>query len=123
MSKEQTFCRGDVVLVSFPYVTEPTRTKVRPAVIIQNNVGNRFSPNLIVAAISSQLPRREYPTNLIVRQDSSEAEGTGLGRDLVVQAEVILTVPKASVVKRLGQFNDVTMRAIDQCVKVSLDLT
>ncbi|GFP23826.1 hypothetical protein HKBW3S09_01291, partial [Candidatus Hakubella thermalkaliphila] len=50
MSKEQTFCRGDVVLVSFPYVTEPTRTKVRPAVIIQNNVGNRFSPNLIVAA-------------------------------------------------------------------------
>ncbi|GFP26641.1 mRNA interferase MazF [Candidatus Hakubella thermalkaliphila] len=122
MSKEQTFCRGDVVLVSFPYVTEPTRTKVRPAVIIQNNVGNRFSPNLIVAAISSQLPRREYPPNLIVRQDSPEAEGTGLDGDSVIQAEVILTVPKTSVVKRLGQFNDVTMRAIDQCVKVSLGL-
>ncbi|WP_176238140.1 type II toxin-antitoxin system PemK/MazF family toxin [Candidatus Hakubella thermalkaliphila] len=42
--------------------------------------------------------------------------------DSVIQAEVILTVPKTSVVKRLGQFNDVTMRAIDQCVKVSLGL-
>lgn len=123
MSEKQTFCRGDVVLVSFPYVTEPTRTKVRPAVIIQNDVGNRFSPNLIIAAISSQLPKRQYPTNLIVHQDSPEAEGTGLDRDSLVQAEVILTIPKASVVKRLGRFNDVTMRAIDQCVKVSLNLT
>ncbi len=64
MSDELTFYRGDVVLVSLPFVTDPTRSKVRPAVILQNDVGNRFSPNLIVAAISSQLPRREYPTNL-----------------------------------------------------------
>lgn len=123
MSDERVFRRGDVVLVSLPYVTDPARTKVRPAVIIQNDVGNRFSPNLIVAAISSQLPKRQYPTNLIVRQGSPEAEGTGLDRDSVVQAEVILTIPKSSVVKRLGRFNDVAMRAIDQCIEVSLSLT
>lgn len=122
MSDERTFRRGDVVLLSSPYVTDPTRGKARPAVVIQNDVGNRFSPNLIVAAISSQLPKRQYPTNLIVRQDSREAEGTGLDRDSVVQAEVILTIPKASVVRRLGRFNDATMRALDQCVKVSLAL-
>ncbi|GFP31037.1 hypothetical protein HKBW3S34_01956 [Candidatus Hakubella thermalkaliphila] len=67
-------------------------------------------------------PGENTPPNLIVRQDSPEAEGTGLDGDSVIQAEVILTVPKTSVVKRLGQFNDVTMRAIDQCVKVSLGL-
>ena len=123
MSEERTFRRGDVVLVSFPYVTDPSRTKQRPAVIVQNDVGNQYSPNLIIAAISSQLPIRQYPTNVVLRQDSPEAEGAGLGRDSVVQAEVILTIPKASVAKRLGRFNDGAMRAIDQCLKVSLGLT
>jgi mRNA-degrading endonuclease toxin of MazEF toxin-antitoxin module len=42
--------------------------------VIQNDVGNQFSPNIIVAAISSQLPRRQYPTNLVVRLASSDAE-------------------------------------------------
>ncbi len=90
--------------------------------IVQNDVGNRFSPNLIVAAISSQLPSRQYPTNLIIRHDSLEAEGTGLNRDSAVQSEVILTIPKASVARRLGRFNEVAMQAIDQCLRVSLGL-
>jgi len=76
-----------------------------------------------VAAISSQLPRREYPTNIILRHNALEAECTGLDRDSVVQAEVILTIPKARVARRLGRFNDTAMRAVDQCLKVSLGLT
>ncbi len=122
MSDQPAFHRGDVVLVSFPFVTDPTRSKVRPAVIIQNDIGNRFSPNLIVAAISSRLPAREYPTNLVVRRDSPEAEGTGLDRDSVVQAEIVLTVPKSSVVRSLGRFGDAAMRAVDERIKVSLGL-
>lgn len=123
MSDPRTLRRGDIVLVSFPYVTDPARTKLRPAVIVQNDVGNRFSPNLIVAAISSQIPIRQYPTNVILRQDLPEAEGTGLDRDSVVQTEVILTIPKASVAKQIGRFNDAIIRTIDQCLKVSLGLT
>ncbi len=123
MSEQRTFRRGDIVLVSLPYVTDPARKKLRPAVIVQNDVGNRFSPNLIVAAISSQIPIRQYPTNVIMRWESAEAEGAGLGRDSVVQAEVILTIPKASVAKQLGRFNDTSMRAIDESLKVSLGLT
>ena len=122
MSDGQTIRRGDVVLVTLPYVTDPARSKARPAVIVQNDIGNRFSPNLIVAAISSQLPRRGYPTNLIVRLGSPEAEGTGLDRDSVVQAEVILTIPKTGVPARLGRFGDAAIEAIDQCLKVSLAL-
>jgi mRNA interferase MazF len=122
MNSAQSLHRGDVILVSLPYLTDPTRDKVRPAVIVQNDVGNRFSPNLIVAAISSQLPRRTYPTSFVVRHGSSDAAGTGLDRDSVVQAEVVLTVPKARLVRRLGQFSPTPMRAIDQCLMVSLGL-
>ncbi len=110
------------MLISYPFVTEPGTTKVRPSVIIQNDVGNRFSNNLIVAAISGQLPTRRYPTNVIVRRGTSEGQGTGLDRDSVVQTENLLTVAKASVVQHLGRFNQATMREIDECLRVSLGL-
>jgi mRNA interferase MazF len=123
MNESQTYRHGDIVMVSFPFVSDPAQAKVRPAVILQNDVGNRFSPNLIVAAISSQIPAREYPTNLIVQAGSPEAAGTGLNRDSVVHAEIILTIPKASVARKLGKFSDEAMAAIDTCVRVSLGLS
>ena len=115
--------RGDVVLVDLPFVTDPAERKPRPSVIIQNDIGNRFSPNLIVAAISSQLPARSYPTNVILRLGSPEAEGAGLDRDSVVQAEVILTVPKPAVMRLLGRLNPSAMSAVDDCVRVNLGLS
>jgi mRNA interferase MazF len=123
MSEAQAFHRGDVVLVALSSVTAPSQSKLRPAVIIQNDTGNRFSPNLVVAAISSRLPRRQYPTNLIVREHSSAARGAGLDCTSVVQAEVILTIPKDSVAARLGRFEGAALEAIDACLKVRLDLT
>jgi mRNA interferase MazF len=123
MTEESPFGRGDVVLANLPFVTDFSEQKVRPAVILQNDVGNRFSPNLIVAAISSQLPRREYPTNLVLRRGSPEAEGAGLDHDSVVQGEMILTVSKRAVERLLGRLNPRAMRAVDDCVRVSLGLT
>jgi mRNA interferase MazF len=123
MAETPAVRRGDVVLVSLPFVTDPVRGKVRPAVVVQNDVGNRFSPNLIVAAVSSQLPTRAYPTNLVLRPETPEAAGSGLDRDSVLQAEVILTVPKSSVLRRLGSLVPATLQAFDRCLKVSLGLT
>jgi mRNA interferase MazF len=123
MSEGPAFRRGDVILVAAPFVSDRARGKVRPAVVVQNDVGNRFSPNLIVAAISSQLPSRAYPTDVIIRHGSPEATGTGLDRDSVVQAEVILTIPKAAAVRRIGRFEPAVMRSVDRCLKVSLGLT
>jgi mRNA interferase MazF len=123
MSSPSDFRRGDVVLLDFPYVTDPSQTKHRPAVIIQNNIGNRFSPNLIVAGITSQLPRHRYPTDFWVEAGSPEAQAAGLDRAAVVKADTILTVPKASVARRLGRFPEEAMKAIDQCLRVSLALT
>lgn len=114
--------RGDVVLAELPFPSAPGEQKLRPSVIIQNDVGNRFSPNVIVAAISSHLPARFYPTNLIVRRGTDLHAGTGLDHDSVVQAETIATLDKGSVKQRIGRFEPDAMRLIDDCVRVSLGL-
>jgi mRNA interferase MazF len=115
--------RDDVVLVPTPFATEPSELKARPAVVIQNDIGNRFSANLIVATISSQLPARRYPTDLLLRRGSSEAAGAGLDRDSVVQTDSIATVSKSIVAQLLGRLNPTAVRALDDCLRVSLGLT
>jgi mRNA interferase MazF len=123
MIEGSSFRRGDVVLARMPFPTDPTEQKVRPVLIIQNDVGNRFSANVIVAAVTSQLPRREYPTNVVLKRGAAEAQGSGLDRDSVVQTETITTVSKEMVTRFLGRLNADAMRAVDQCLRVSLGLT
>jgi mRNA interferase MazF len=122
MNETRVFRRGDVVLTHFPYITEPSAFKERPAVIIQNDMGNRFSANVIVASISSKVPDRKYPFHFWVRIGSPEAKGTGIERDSVVQAENILTISKSNIIKHIGRFSDKAMRQIDECLRVSLGL-
>ena len=122
MNEVKVFRRGDVVLTHFPYITEPSASKERPAVIIQNDIANRSRSNVIVASISSKIPNREYSFHFLVRIGSPEAEGTGIERDSVVQTENILTIPKSNVIKHIGRFSDDAMRQIDKCLRVSLDL-
>lgn len=122
MDNSVAYRRGDVVLLPFPFVSDPSRTKERPALVVQNDVGNRFSPNLIVAAISSRLPKRAYPTVYIIHAGTAEAENAGLAKDSVVDASVLLTVPKARVSQRLGRLSDRAMEEVNQCLRVSLAL-
>jgi mRNA interferase MazF len=117
MSDELSFRRGDVVLVPFPFITDFGQSKPRPALVIQNDVGNRFSSNLIVAAISSRVPDKVYPTNHHLRAGTA-----GLDRDSVVLASVILTIPKTSVLKHLGHLDEANLQAVDACLRVSLAL-
>jgi len=117
MSDELSFRRGDVVLVPFPFITDLGQSKPRPALIIQNDVGNRFSSNLIVAAISSRVPDKVYPANHHLRAGTA-----GLDRDSVMLASVILTIPKSSVLQHLGHLDEATVQAVDACLRVSLAL-
>lgn len=123
MNEAREFRRGDIVLTTFPYITDPSKAKERPAVIIQNDIGNRYSSNLIVAAISSQTPDRKYPFHFWVRLGSPHAKGTGLRKDSIVHTEIILTIPKTNITKCIGRFGDNAMRVIDQCLRISLALT
>ncbi len=117
MSESRRFRRGDVILVPFPFVTDFGRSKPRPVVVVQNDVGNRYSPNLIVVAISSKVPDKGYPTN-----HRLTAGTAGLDRDSVVLASVILTIPKSNTLKHLGQLDHADMEAVDACLRVSLAL-
>jgi mRNA interferase MazF len=117
LDDDQAFVRGDVVLVPFPLITDLRQLKPRPAIVVQNDVGNRFSPNVIVVAVSSRVPDKDYPINLRL-----PAGTAGLDRDSVVLGGVILTILKSYVIRKLGSLSAAELRSLDACLRVSLGL-
>lgn len=108
--------RGDVFLVDFNPARGSEQAGFRPALVIQNDVGNRYSPTTIVAAISSA-PEKPYP--FLVKLSPGEG---GLERESAVNLSQILTVDKSRLVKKLGSLKPERMRQVDQAIKVSLGL-
>jgi mRNA interferase MazF len=116
------FRRGDVVLVPFPFVTDFRRAKTRPALVIQNDTGNRFGSTVIVALISSSMPDKRYPMHYPVVHPSVTAKAAGLHRASVVKMETLVTLPKRAILKRLGALPREAMREADKALAFSLDL-
>lgn len=114
--------RGDVVLVPFPYVTDFSKAKTRPALVVQNDVGNRFGATVIVALISSSVPARRYPMHLPIAYPSPVAQAAGLKTASVVKMETIVTLPKRAIVRRLGALPREAVREADEALAFSLDL-
>jgi mRNA interferase MazF len=106
---QATPLRGDVYWVTFP-----APVGHRPALVVQNDVGNRLSPNTIVAIVSTA-PRPDYP--FVVTLEPAE-----LGQAGVVHCETISTVPSAWLKDRLATLSVPAMAAVDQALKVSLGL-
>jgi mRNA interferase MazF len=109
--------RGQVYLVSFDPTVGKEIRKTRPAVILQNDVANRWSPITIVAAVTSQFEEPLYPTE--VRVKASEG---GLSADSVVLLNQIRSIDKRRLVKRLGVLNQDTMAQVDRAIIASLGL-
>ena len=109
--------RGEVYVVSFDPVVGSEIAKTRPALIIQNDIGNRVSPITIVAAFSSQVRQPLYPFEVLVR-----APEGGLTVDSTVRLNQIRTVDKSRLHKRLGKVSAATMGAVDAAIKISLGL-
>lgn len=114
--------RGDVVLVPFPYVTDFKKAKTRPALIVQNDVGNRFSSTVIVALISSSMPEKKYPMHFPIPYPSAVAKAAGLQKASVVKMETIVTLPKRAILRRLGALPQEAIREADSALAFSLDL-
>lgn len=109
--------RGEVFLVDFEPILGAEIGKTRPALILQNDVGNRHASTTIVAALSSALRGPRYPTEVLIRSP----EG-GLERDSLVRLDHIRTVDKARLLRRLGVLQGPTMEEVDRAVEVSLGL-
>ena len=110
--------RVAVVEVNLDPVVGSEANKVRPCVVIQNDIGNRFSPIIIVAAITGveNVPRQD-PVDVRV----PKGEG-GLTKDSVVQCNQIRSVDEKRLMKTLGQLRPSTMARVDTALKISLAL-
>ena len=106
--------RGEVWLVNFDPTIGAEIQKTRPALVIQNDVGNRVSPITIVAAITST-HKRAYPFQVRL-----PAGAAGLDVDSVVTLNHIRSIDRRRLVRRLGQVSAAAMRAVDRAIVVSL---
>lgn len=90
---------------------------VRPVLVIQNDIGNRFSPTVIVAAITAQIQKAKLPTHV-----EMDAERHGFDRDSVVLLEQIRTIDKQRLTDKITHLDDETMRKVDDALLISVGL-
>lgn len=109
--------RGEVYLVNFDPTVGSEIKKTRPAIVIQNDTANRYSPVTIVAAITSKFDDKLYPTEVLIR--SGEA---GLKQDSVIVFDQIRTIDKERIVKKLGKVSAFTMKRADVALQISVGL-
>lgn len=109
--------RGEIYLVNFDPAVGSEIKKTRPALILQNNIANRYSSVTIVAAITSFSDKggKTYPTEVFI----ASYDG-GLDNDSVVLLNQIRTIDKRRLVKKIGILKDKTMAQIDKAVQISL---
>ena len=109
--------RGEIFLVGFDPTVGHEIQKTRPALIIQNDVSNRYSPITIVAAISSQFAEPPFPREVIIEPDES-----GLPKPSAVIVNQIRSVDRMRFRKKLGRLSKASMRRVDQALRISLGL-
>ena len=107
--------RGEVWMIDFSPARGSEQTGLRPAVVIQNDVGNQYAATTIVAAITTTI--KPYPVTVVVEK----GEG-GLPRRSMVNLAQLLTLDKSRLRRLLGVMSEERMRMIDQAIRVSLDL-
>lgn len=104
-------------MVSFDPTIGAEIKKTRPALIIQNDIANRWSPITIVAAITSQFDEPPYPTEVLVK-----APDGGLSVDSVVLLNQLRSIDKRRLVRRLGALRQGTVAHVDRALMVSVGL-
>jgi len=109
--------RGDVVLVNLNPVKGSEQGGIRPCLVIQNNLGNRYSPTTIIAPITSKKFNKEFPTNVSLLKEDS-----GLDRDSTALLNQVTTIDKRRIIKRMGFLNEEMMAKVDLALKISLNI-
>jgi mRNA interferase MazF len=110
--------RGDVFFADLSPVVGSEQGGVRPVIIIQNDIGNRYSPTVIVAAITSRRDKSRLPIHVAV-----SAQESALGRDCLILLEQIRTIDKRRLRQRVAHLPDHLMARVDQAIAISLGLT
>lgn len=117
MAKQIIPIRGEIYIVNFDPTMGSEINKTRPALILQNDIANHYSPVTIVAAISSHFNNTVYPTEVLI----NPPEG-GLSEESVVVLNQIRTIDKRRLVKKIGELNLNSMEKVNKATEISLGL-
>jgi mRNA interferase MazF len=109
--------RGDIYYADLSPVVGSEQGGIRPVLIVQNDVGNKHSPTVIAAAITSQINKARLPTHIEL-----SAQTYGLTKDSVVLLEQIRTIDKKRLKERMGRLDNELMGKIDNAIAVSFGL-
>jgi mRNA interferase MazF len=109
--------RGDVYFADLSPVVGSEQGGVRPVLVIQNDIGNRFSPTVIVAAITAQIQKAKLPTHVEI-----DAKRYGFERDSVILLEQIRTIDKQRLTDKITHLDDEMMEKVDDALQISVGL-
>ena len=109
--------RGEIYYADLSPVVGSEQGGVRPVLIVQNDVGNRYSPTVIAAAITSQRDKTNLPTHIRV-----EADHCGLAKDSIVLLEQVRTIDKRRLKEKMGTLDVGAMDMVDRALSVSFGL-
>jgi Growth inhibitor len=109
--------RGDVFYANLSPVVGSEQGGVRPVLIIQNDIGNKYSPTVIVAAITAQIQKAKLPTHVEI-----PAKPYGLEKDSVILLEQIRTIDKQRLTDKITHLDDELMQKVNESLQISLGL-
>lgn len=110
--------RGDIYYADLSPVVGSEQGGIRPVLVVQNNVGNKYSPTVIVAAITSQLTKAKLPTHIELKKENYK-----LAKDSVVLLEQIRTLDKRRLQEKVSELDSIAMQKVDFALLVSFGLT
>ena len=110
--------RGDIFYADLSPVIGSEQGGLRPVLIVQNDVGNKYSPTVIAAAITSRMTKSKLPTHIDVF-----GEKVGLAKDSVILLEQIRTIDKKRLKERMGHLDDNDMNEVNEAIIVSFGLS
>lgn len=109
--------RGEIYYADLSPVVGSEQGGIRPVLIVQNNVGNKYSPTVIVVAITSQFGKTKLPTHIKIT-----SKECGLSKNSVILTEQVRTLDKSRLMERIGELPDQYMRFVDVAIGLSLGL-
>ena len=109
--------RGELYFADLSPVKGSEQGGIRPVLILQNDIGNKYSPTVIVAAITSQINKAKIPTHIEI-----SAKEYGLEKDSVILLEQIRTLDKLRLREKIGKLSDYKMSFVDRAMQISLGI-
>ena len=110
-----TIKRGELYYADLSPVVGSEQGGVRPVLVVQNDVGNKYSPTVIAAAVTSKINKAKLPTHIELPSNSY-----GLAKDSVILLEQIRTLDKRRLKERIGEDSENTMTRVDKAILISL---